>query len=170
MLKAFLVVLSLAAAQTPASRGEPEMIPLDELTLIGRTAPSFEAEMLDGGNFSLEAQRGQTVVLSFWASWCGPCRLELPALSDLQKERPDLKIFAVNVDRDPRLARKFLSQVNVELPIVWDPESVALGQYEVLSMPTLFLLDENLTLKFRKTGFSKENGLTELLEALDGMK
>jgi thiol-disulfide isomerase/thioredoxin len=134
--------------------------------------------MLEGGgphparliHHPLEAQRGQTVVLSFWASWCGPCRLELPALSDLQKERPDLKIFAVNVDRDPRLARKFLSQVNVELPIVWDPESVALGQYEVLSMPTLFLLDENLTLKFRKTGFSKENGLTELLEALDGMK
>jgi hypothetical protein len=73
------------------------------------------------------------------------------------------------VDRDPKLARRFLSQVKFELPIVWDPDSLAMGNYEVLSMPTMFLLDENLTVKFRKTGFSHKNGLKELLEALEAL-
>ncbi len=144
----------------------PEMIPLTEVDLVGRTAPAFEGQMLEGEHFSLEAQRGKVVILSFWASWCGPCRQELPALQALAAKRPELAVFAVNVDREPARARQFLEQVKVDLPVVWDPDSVALGQYEVLSMPTMFLLDKNLTVKFRKTGFSKEAGLTELEAAL----
>lgn len=149
-----------------AAQASPEMIPLEEVDLVGRTAPAFELEMLGEGTFRLEDQRGRKVILSFWASWCGPCRDELPALSELARERPELAIFAVNVDRDPAAARRFLSQVQVDLPVVWDPESLALGQYEVLSMPTMFLLDENLTVKFRKTGFSRESGLADLKAAL----
>jgi thiol-disulfide isomerase/thioredoxin len=167
MYLALATWLAVAAAQTPDR--VPEMIPLEQIDLVGRTAPAFDLDLMDGGKFSLEAQRGKTVILSFWASWCGPCRKELPALSQLQKDRPDLAIFAVNVDRDPKLAQRFLSQVKVELPIVWDPNSISLGQYEVLSMPTMFLLDKNLTVKFRKTGFSEENGLKELLSALEGV-
>jgi thiol-disulfide isomerase/thioredoxin len=161
-------VLGILIAAGLALAAPPEMIPLEALDLVGRTAPGFELTMLDGGAFKLEDQRGKRVVLSFWASWCGPCRQELPALAALQKERPDIAIFAVNVDRDPALARRFLSQVQFDLPIVWDPDSIALGQYEVLSMPTMFLLDENGTVKFRKTGFSTQNGLKELEAALAG--
>jgi thiol-disulfide isomerase/thioredoxin len=160
--------LATAAAQTPGAG--PEMIPLDQIDLVGRAAPPFELELMSGGTFSLEAQRGKPVILSFWASWCGPCRQELPALSQLQKERPDLAIFAINVDRTPADARRFLAQVQVDLPVVWDPNSLSLGQYDVLSMPTMFLLDRNLTVKFRKTGYSQENGLKELLAALEGVK
>ncbi len=156
-----LIVWGWASAQAA-----PEMIPLNEVDLVGRTAPAFEGQMLGGESFSLEAQRGKTVILSFWASWCGPCRQELPALQELAAKRPDLAVFAVNVDREPARARQFLDQVKVDLPVVWDPDSVALGQYEVLSMPTMFLLDKNLTVKFRKTGFSKTAGLTELEAAL----
>lgn len=157
--------LLLAALAT--ADAAPRMIPLEEVDLVGRTAPSFELELLGGGTFTLDAMRGKQTVLSFWASWCGPCREELPALEQLAKERGDIVVYAINVDRDPNLARRFLAQVKVDLPVVWDPDSVALGQYEVLSMPTMFLLDENLTVKFRKTGFSKENGLKELIAELD---
>ncbi|MGC6491696.1 MAG: TlpA family protein disulfide reductase [Myxococcota bacterium] len=149
-----------------AALAAPEMIPASAADLIGRTAPAFDAEMLDGGTFSLENERGTPIVLSFWASWCGPCRLELPALDALQKTRDDITIYAVNVDRDPNRARGFLKQVPMELPVVWDPDSIALGQYDVLSMPTMFLIDENGTVKFRKTGFSQQNGLKELEAAL----
>lgn len=157
-----LACLALAA--------EPEMIPESGLDLVGRTAPAFAAPLFDGEAFALESTRGKPVVLSFWASWCGPCRLELPALSELQKQRPDIAIYAVNVDRDRRKAEGFLKQVKVELPVVWDNESLAMGQYDVLSMPTMFLLDARGTVKLRKVGYSSEKGLAELEAALAGLK
>jgi len=148
----------------------PEMIPEKATDLLGRTAPTFEAKTFDGQDFSLEALRGKTVVLSFWASWCSPCRQELPALSQLQQERDDVVIYAVNVDRQRPPAEKFLRQVSFDLPIVWDNASLAMGQYNVLSMPTMFLVDAQGTIKFRKTGFSREKGLAELIEALDALR
>jgi thiol-disulfide isomerase/thioredoxin len=144
------------------------MIPIEALDLLHKPAPGFELKTLDGGSFKLQDHKGKTVVLSFWASWCGPCRKELPELAKLQKERSDVEIFAVNVDRDKALAQKFLAITPVELPIIWDQDSVALGQYEVLSMPTLFVLDKNQVVTFRKTGFSEERGLIELIAVLDG--
>lgn len=148
--------------------GAPEMIPEEDASLEGRTAPTFAAPLLGGGQFDLADMRGKRVVLAFWASWCGPCRQELPALAELQKTRDDVVIYAVNVDRTERDAQKFLAKVKVDLPIIWDNESVAMGGYNVLSMPTMFLLDENGTVKLRKTGYSAEAGLTLLIDALDG--
>ncbi|MCA9566607.1 MAG: TlpA family protein disulfide reductase [Myxococcales bacterium] len=148
----------------------PEMIPENDVDLVGRTAPSFTAQSDDGAEFTLDSTRGKTVVLSFWASWCGPCRLELPALAALQKERDDIVIYAVNVDRTRQDAKKFLSSVSFDLPIVWDNRAEALGQYDVMSMPTMFLIDRNGTVKWRKTGFSRENGLKELEEQLGGLR
>ena len=160
----WLFTLATAAAA-------PEMIPLESLEIVGRSAPTFELEMLDGESFDLESHRGKPIVLSFWASWCGPCRYELPALQVFAAAHPEVDVFAVNVDRHPAAAQKFLRTVKVDLPIIWDPDSLALGQYDVLSMPTLFLLDKNLTVKWKKVGFSREKGLTELeseLAALGG--
>lgn len=164
MLTAML--LTVAAWAAP-----PEMIPEEAaIDLVGRTAPIFEAETLEGEAFKLDDERGTPVVLTFWASWCGPCRLELPALSTLQRERDDVVIYAVNVDRDRKLAERFLSGVDVDLPVVWDHEATSMGQYNVLSMPTMFLIDAQGTVKWRKTGFSRERGLSELVAALDGLK
>lgn len=152
-----LVGLALAA---------PEMIPEQDVDLVGRTAPGFTALDADGKPFELDDTRGKTVLLSFWASWCGPCRLELPALDALQKTRDDVVIYAVNVDRTQKDAQRFLSKVKFDLPILWDNKAEALGQYDVMSMPTMFLIDANGTVKWRKTGFSQKNGLTELEEQL----
>lgn len=158
----FWLALSVALAA-------PELIPETEADLVGRTAPAFEAKTLDGEAFDLEATRGKPVILAFWASWCGPCRGELPALSQLQAERDDLAIYAVNVDRDRRKAEGFLRQVKVDLPIVWDNTSTAMGQYDVLSMPTVFVLDRQGTVKLRKVGYSEAKGLTEILAAVEGL-
>jgi thiol-disulfide isomerase/thioredoxin len=162
-----MLSLWLAAGLAVAA---PEMIPEQDLELVGRSAPLFELETLDGGSFSLEDARGSVVVLSFWASWCGPCRLELPALNRLQQERPDLKIVAVNVDRERDDAEEFLSTLEIGLPVALDNQAKALGEYAVMSMPTMFLVDTNGTVKFQKTGFSREKGLAELEAAIDGLK
>ena len=149
----------------------PELIPEEAMqnVLVGRTAPDFDAQQADGQAFKLSETRGKPVLLTFWASWCGPCRAELPDLSDYQKAHPELSIFAVNVDRERRKAEGFLRQVSFDLPIVWDTDSQAMGQYDVLSMPTMFLLDANGTLKWRKTGYSRANGFKELDAALEAL-
>ena len=144
----------------------PEMIPEEDLELIGRAAPTFDLHTLDGGNFKLEDYRGKLVVLSFWASWCSPCRYELPALNQLSKQRSDVVFIGVNVDREPGPAKKFLKGISVDFPIIMDNNSEVLGEYNVMSMPTLFLIDKQGIVAYSKTGFSREKGLAELEAAI----
>lgn len=157
----------------PAHATYPEMIPLEDASLDGRTAPPIELSTLTGGSFSLaETQSdGKVVVVAFWASWCGPCRRELPALNELQTTldgRP-VQIVLVNVDKAVQDARRFLSRVGIgedDLIVAMDNEAVALGSYGVLSMPTTFVIDVNGTVKLTKVGYSDENGLTAIEAAI----
>lgn len=161
-----LLALLLSAPALAA----PEMIPESALEIVGSSAADFTLPLRDGGEFSLASQRGKTVVLSFWASWCTPCQRELPALSDFAKERTDLVVIAVNVDRERKDAEGFLSKVPVGLPIAFDNEALALGAFDVTSMPTMFVVDPAGVVQFRKSGFSTEKGFTELIAALDDLK
>lgn len=151
----------------------PEMIPADVWAQIQSQAPAaadFEIPLRDGGTFRMVEQRGKKVVLSFWASWCAPCRRELPALSRWAKSHPDVVLLAVNVDRKAADAEKFIQQVAFDVPVAFDPDASHLGQYGVTSMPTMFLFDRKGELVFRKTGYSEEKGFAELEAALGGVK
>lgn len=160
----------LLLAWLAAAHAAPEMIPEVAVEMLGRTAPDFQATDANGQPFTLASTRGRPVVLSFWASWCTPCRKELPALSQLQKDHPDISVYAVNVDRERPLAERFIRQTPFELPIIWDTQAMALGRYNVTSMPTLFLLDRDGTIKLHKVGYGEAAGLTELADALAKVK
>ena len=98
---------------------------------VGELAPTFNAKDLDGtGTLSLASFRGKVVYLDFWASWCTPCASALPALDALRKEFPaaDFQVLAINVDKDPAKARRFLARSPVGYPSVSDPE----GHLQVL--------------------------------------
>lgn len=148
----------------------PEMIPMEALEVVGHPAPQFQLPLRDGGTFDLSAQKGKVVVMSFWASWCGPCRAELPAMTELAKTRTDVTWVAVNVDRQRVDAEKFLKAVNVGLPIALDNDSIALGDYMVMSMPTSFVVAPDGTVAYKKIGYSAEKGFTELIAAIDEAK
>ena len=90
------------------SFARPEMIPETDEDLLGRSAPDFTLPTFDNQEITLSQLRGQAVLLSFWASWCGPCRFELPELSRIQPEYPNVKFIAVNVDRTRKDAQRFL--------------------------------------------------------------
>jgi len=154
---------------TGLALGGPEMIPEDAVQVVGRTAPEMVLPTLDGDTFDLRAHRGKPVVLAFWASWCGPCRAELPELAELAKRRDDVVVFAVNVDRERRAAKVFMRKTPFDLPVVWDNESRVMGQLDVASMPTTFVIDPQGTVKWRKVGYSRDKKLTELEATLDGM-
>ena len=171
-----LLLLSLAddpddgtdAPPRPAAAAahQPEMIPLEEMDVVGHVAPPVKLTLRDGGNFDLAAYKGKVVVLSFWASWCSPCRQELPELAKLAKERTDIVFVSVNVDRTADKAEEFLAQTQVDLPIAMDSESLVMGQFNVMSMPTIFVIDRKGNVSYRKVGYSAEKGFTELLDAV----
>ncbi len=163
MLVALLALLTAAFAA-------PEMIPLDAVEVVGHAAPKLDLRLADGSPYDLAKHRGRVVVVSFWASWCGPCRLELPALTELAAQRKDIDFIAVNVDRRRADAERFLKSVPVGVPLAYDSEAAALGEFLVLSMPTTFVIDPKGVVYKKKVGFSKEKGLTELIGFIDEAK
>ena len=160
-------MLLAALFATATALAAPEMIPLDAMEIVGHPAPSVDLTLADGSKFNFTRHKGRVLVLSFFASWCGPCRLELPELTRLAAERKDVDFLAVNVDRRRVDAEKFLRSVQVGLPIAYDTDARALGEFMAMSMPTTYVIDPKGNVFSKKVGFSKEKGLTELIGYID---
>jgi thiol-disulfide isomerase/thioredoxin len=108
-------------------------------------APDFTLASKGGGNVRLQEQRGNVVLINFWASWCGPCREELPYLEALQQEYADLgfTILAVNVDEDPSKADILLNDIAVSFPVLFDVNDDVSKLYDVQAMPTTVIVDRD---------------------------
>ena len=108
-------------------------------------APDFTLASKDGGNVRLQEQLGNVVLINFWASWCGPCREELPYLEALQQEYADLgfTILAVNVDQDPSKADILLNDIPVSFPVLFDVNDEVSKLYQVKAMPTTVIVDRD---------------------------
>lgn len=106
-------------------------------------APAFTLASRAGGEVSLADLRGQVVMINFWASWCGPCRQEFPALDQIYaKYKPmGFTLVAINVESDKTDAEKFLAAMPASFPILFDPDNVVSGKYGVNAMPTTVLID-----------------------------
>jgi thiol-disulfide isomerase/thioredoxin len=108
-------------------------------------APDFTLASKNGGNVRLQEQLGDVVLINFWASWCGPCREELPYLEALQQEYADLgfTILAVNVDEDPSKADILLNDIAVSFPVLFDVNDDVSKLYDVQAMPTTVIVDRD---------------------------
>ena len=108
-------------------------------------APDFTLASKEGGNVRLQEQLGNVVLINFWASWCGPCREELPYLEELQQEYADLgfTILAVNVDEDPSKADILLNEIPVSFPVLFDVNDDVSKLYDVQAMPTTVIVDRD---------------------------
>jgi thiol-disulfide isomerase/thioredoxin len=118
--------------------------PGDEAPEIPRF-PNLSLLSVDGSNrIDIDSLRGHPVLLTFWASWCGPCRMELPELQKLAAELDDegLRLVTVNMDQSPAMGMKFLERYNIDVPVflVSSSDLRALG---VGSLPTNVLLDRD---------------------------
>lgn len=111
----------------------------------GRRAPAFELATLDGGLLSLAERRGQVVIVNLWASWCGPCRAEMPALQRLYaaERARGLEILAVNstVQDSPVAARAFVEEYGLTFPILLDSDGAVSRAYRLRSLPSTFVVD-----------------------------
>ena len=140
-----LAVAGVLACLSPMAGAEAINVP----------APDFTLESRSGENLRLEDHHGEVVMLNFWASWCGPCRQEMPLMDELYSQYKDLgfTILAVNVDENRDEALRFLDKVPVNYPILYDPESSVSELYEVQAMPTTVMIDRNGNARYLHYGY-----------------
>ena len=122
---------------------------------VGEKAIDFTLKSFEGDVIRLSDLRGKVVLLDFWASWCVPCREELPLLDLLQRTYGSrgFTVLALNIDNHEENARTFLEQLSVRLNPLWDNDKKVVEAYDVEKMPTTFILDQAGNIRFIHSGF-----------------
>jgi peroxiredoxin len=123
---------------------------------VGNTAaPAFSLPNKAGETIDLGKLKGQVVMLNFWASWCGPCRTEMPLMDQIYKKysAAGFTLLGVNVDTDSSDAQKFLSQVPVSFPIAFDRDNKVSKLYEVSAMPSTVFIDRKGNVRALHRGY-----------------
>jgi peroxiredoxin len=119
------------------------------------TAPDFTLKSNGGNNLRLQEQRGQVVLVNFWASWCGPCKLEMPHLNRLHDKyrASGVLLLGVNIDEDPRAAQAATTKLGVKFPVLLDSDRAVSRLYDMGSMPATVLIDRDGRVRFLHCGY-----------------
>ncbi|WP_394228861.1 TlpA family protein disulfide reductase [Pseudoalteromonas spongiae] len=122
---------------------------------LNKSAPDFTLKALSGDNVRLKELSGQVVLINFWASWCGPCRKEMPLLDELHAKYSDLgfTVLGVNVEQQNQKAKEFINELNVSFPILLDEQNTVSKLYDVEAMPTTVVIDRNSNLRYVHYGY-----------------
>jgi len=118
-------------------------------------APDFTLKSASGKNLKLSEHRGEVVLLNFWASWCGPCRKEMPYLEQIQEKYADygFTVMGVNVEEDSSKAKKMLKDIPVSFPILYDTSNSVSKAYKVSAMPTTVIIDRDGNMRYLHKGY-----------------
>ena len=118
-------------------------------------APPFTLQATDGQQVSLAQFKGDVVMINFWASWCGPCRQEMPLLDSIYRKYKDMgfELIGVNVEPDSKAANAWLKATPVTYPVLYDPQSKVSELYQVQAMPTTVIIDRTGTVRFLHRGY-----------------
>jgi peroxiredoxin len=125
------------------------------LALASAAAPDFTLRSFDGRNLRLAEQRGQVVMVNFWATWCGPCRVEMPHLNKIHERyrASGFLLLGVNVDEDAGKAKTATSQWGIQFPVLHDAEKKVVRSYAVSSMPSTMIIDRDGRLRHVHKGY-----------------
>lgn len=144
--------LTLAAAQDGVPELSYRLTPLEQPL----EAPGFTLKDMDGKPHALRDYRGNWVLINFWATWCPPCRKEMPSLEKLYQRFRDwpFRVLAVDQWEDADLVFSYMGELNVfpEFPILFDPESRVAEAYGVHGLPTSFIVDPQGRIAYRAAG------------------
>ncbi|HEU4618512.1 MAG TPA: TlpA disulfide reductase family protein [Gammaproteobacteria bacterium] len=144
MMKSLLVSAACLLCLTTASAVE-----------VSDTAPNFTLPDRGGKEVSLADLKGQVVMINFWATWCGPCRTEMPKLEALYERYGDLgfTLLGVNVENDKKGAEKWLEETPVSFDILFDTRNEVSKLYDVVAMPTTVIMDKTGKVRFVHHGY-----------------
>jgi len=137
---------------------------------IGDKAPDFTLKSTLGKNLNLKEQQGNIILINFWASWCGPCRKEMPALQVLQEKYQDLgfSVWGINVEQENQAGKRFLADLKLTFPIFFDAKNTLSATYQVAAMPTSVIIDRNGIVRFIFRGYKSgyENKYAKAIKQL----
>jgi len=121
-----------------------DLPPAEEVN-AGNAAPDFQLPDLDEKPVSLSDFQGKPILINFWASWCRPCRTEMPYIQQVYEEWSDkgLVVLAINIGETPSEVKKFMGTYELSLPVLLDTKRLVAQQYDVWSIPTTFFIDKN---------------------------
>lgn len=138
------LVCSVFAAGSLASSG-----------LAGQPAPDFALKSSSGENLRLSEYRGDVVMINFWATWCGPCRQEMPLLDELftRYKRVGFSLLGVNIDENPHRAMDMIEELGVSFPVLFDDRKEVSKLYQVDAMPVTVLVDREGDVRYVHHGY-----------------
>jgi thiol-disulfide isomerase/thioredoxin len=135
---------------------------------IGKPAPDFTIKSISGGETKLSEYHGSPIILNFWATWCGPCRLEMPLLeSAAQKNGNRLTVLAVNSGESEEDVMDFKRELDLTFEIGIDTTGEAQKNYLIIGLPRTFMIDKDGIILAQHIGALSETQLEEYLELLE---
>jgi peroxiredoxin len=128
-------------------------------------APDFTLRTMGGPNLRLQEQRGQVVLVNFWATWCGPCRQEIPHLNRLHEKyrASGFQVLGVNIDDDARAATELATRLGIKFPVLLDTDKKASRLYDMSAMPATVVIDRDGRVRYIHRGY--RDGFEKTYEA-----
>jgi len=160
----FLACLLLTSCLAAASA----QFPISRESLLNKPAPGFTHGDLNGATVDLASFRGKVVLLNFWATWCGPCEVEMPIFAGWQSQYgpQGLQVIGISMDDDPALARKLYAKLKLNYPSAMGDEKLGQLYGGILGLPLTYLIDRNGIVRAKLQGETDPKTIEAQLNAL----
>ena len=165
-----IALLGVAIVQAMDKKSEPDNLSQEAANMgglkVGAKAPDFELKTLTGETVKLSDLKGKKIMLNFWATWCPPCKAEMPAMEQFHKEAGDeVVILAVNID--PHLdVQAFVDENKITFPIPLDADDKVNEMYQVLSIPTTYFIDTKGNIGYKYIGAMNHDTMKQYTKEL----
>ena len=157
-----LIWMSLKTAE-PAATSNSYGAPA--LAQKGGTVTDFSLGSLDGSQIALADYEGEVIIMNFWATWCPPCRAEMPGINRFYEahQAEGLVVLAINAQEDAATVRPFIQANNFSFPVLLDLQGRVASQYSTRSFPTTFIIDRDGVIQHVQTGKISERELEKIV-------
>ena len=155
-----LLLLAVGCAGGSHQGDDPADVARTTLTKVGDQAPAFTAELVEGGAFALADQRGKVVLVNFFATWCPPCKEEMPHLQREVWERfrgDDFAMISVAREETAEVVRPFIEKYGAAWPFALDPERTVFADYAEAYIPRNYVIDRSGRIAYQSSGYDKKD-------------
>ncbi len=161
-----IMLLLWMAVQSNGSQSAAQSVP--QAPEQGKPASNFTSPALTGGEIALADYAGEVVIVNFWATWCPPCKAEMPGINNFYEAHQDngLVVLAVNAQESESQVRPFIEASGFTFPVLLDPAGSVVNQYQVHSFPTTIVIDREGVVRHIQVGMISEEELEGIVTPL----